>query len=831
MEQNKRPRHDRRRATTLAAVLLLALLYLMPRQAAAQQAHLQGTVTDDTGSPLELAVVRLEGTGIGTVTNLQGHYSLSFQTSDTVTVVFSMMGFETRKRKLVRPQGNLTINITLPIMNYELGEVSITERRRQTGSMQLMDARASRLMPDASGGNIESMLATQAGVSSNNELSSQYNVRGGSFDENLVYVNGIEVYRPLLIRAGQQEGMSFINPDMVESVGFSTGGFDAQYGDKMSSVLDITYKKVQGLEGSLSASLLGGSAYVGVGNKRFSWTNGLRYKTNRYLLGTLDTDGEYDPRFIDYQTYLSWTPNPRWEVGFIGNISDNRYDFKPEDRNTRFGTLADIREFTVYFEGQERDVFRTFFGAAYATYRLNPLTELTLRLSAFRTQEQETFDIMGQYWLDSLDEETTGTDGDTDGNGNTDEDTPATGSTSGIGTNMEHARNYLTADVQAYTLTGLHRLGRGSHTLRWGLELRHEHIEDRINEWELRDSAGYSMPAAPDGPRLSYSLRSHNTTDSHRFSFYAQDTYKFNRQAGLFTITAGVRGSYWDWNRELIFSPRLSAALIPAFNERFTLRAATGIYYQAPFYKEFRDTTQTGGATVVRLNRDIRSQRSIHFVVGGDYSFRAFGRPFKLTAEAYYKALSNLIPYNIDNVRISYYGRNMARGYATGLDMKLFGEFVPGTDSWISLSLMKTEEKVNGRWLPRPTDQRYRLSIYFTDYFPGSTKWQMSLRGTLAGGLPFGPPHSGREAALFRTTPYRRVDIGMSRCLIDNTDRPASDTRRRIRSLWLGVDVFNLLNINNVNSYYWVTDTHNNQFAVPNYLTGRQINVRLLLDF
>ena len=825
MEQNKRPRHDRRRATTLAAVLLLALLCLMPRQAAAQQAHLQGTVTDDTGSPLELAVVRLEGTGIGTVTNLQGHYSLSFQTSDTVTVVFSMMGFETRKRKLVRPQGNLTINITLPIMNYELGEVSITERRRQTGSMQLMDARASRLMPDASGGNIESMLATQAGVSSNNELSSQYNVRGGSFDENLVYVNGIEVYRPLLIRAGQQEGMSFINPDMVESVGFSTGGFDAQYGDKMSSVLDITYKKVQGLEGCLSASLLGGSAYVGVGNKRFSWTNGLRYKTNRYLLGTLDTKGEYDPRFLDYQTYFGYRPNPKLEIGFIGNIAENRYQFRPEDRYTSFGTLNDIRQFKVYFEGQEKDLFRTFFGAGYATWHLRPHSSLSLRASAFRTQERETYDITGQYWLSSLDNESS-----------TDQ-----AETAGIGTYMEHARNYLTADVQSYSLEGRHRLNR--HELQWGAELKHERIKDKMREWELRDSAGYSIPAGPDGPVLSYTLNSANRTDSHRYSFFVQDTYKHNASIGLLTLTAGVRGSYWDWNREFILSPRLSVGLIPTFNDRLTFRAAWGIYYQAPFYKEFRCTSEQDGISTVTLNSDIRSQRSIHYVIGSDYHFRALNRLFRFSTEVYYKDLDNLIPYNIDNVRIDYYGRNLAKGYATGLDMKLFGEFVPDTDSWISFSLMKTEEKIlqpdnttegqtkatYGTWLPRPTDQRYRLSLYFTDYFPGSRKWKLSLTGTLAGGLPFGPPHQGREKAMFRTPPYRRVDIGMSRCLLDEADTSAR--RRFVRSIWLSLDVFNLLDIHNVNSYYWITDAQSNQYAIPNYLTSRQINLHLQIKF
>ena len=792
-----------------ALTYLLLLLFALSTYAQSQ-VKIGGTVRDEAGNPIELATIRIEGTAIGTTSNLKGRYSLKFTSRDSVTVIFSMVGYQTRKRTLKNPKGNIPLNITLPAMNYELGEVSVTERRRQTNTLQQIDASAARLTPDASGGTVEALLTTQAGVSSNNELSSQYNVRGGSFDENMVYVNGVEVYRPLLIRSGQQEGLSFVNPDMVERIGFSTGGYEARYGDKMASVLDITYKKPERLEGKIGASLLGASAYIGTGGKQWSWANGVRYKTNQYLLGTLDTDGEYRPRYLDYQTSFSWTPNQRWEAGVIGNISENRYEFEPEDRYTRFGTLDDVQEFKVYFDGREKDVFRTYFGAAHLTYRPTEQSSLTLQASGFHTQEEETYDITGQYWLSAL-----------DGESSTDN-----GETQGIGTYMEHARNKLQADVQTLALQGKHRTKH--HQLHWDVEWKHERIRDRISEWEMRDSAGYSMPQLPDGPHLAYSLRSRNEVDGNRYGFFLQDTYRFRSSLGLFTLTAGVRGSYWDWNKEFIFSPRASLALIPTFNERFTFRLAGGVYYQSPFYKEMRDTTLVNGTATVSLNRDIRSQRALHFVAGGDYNFRVLNRPFRFSAELYYKALSNLIPYNIDNVRISYYGRNLSKGYAAGIDLKLFGEFVPGTDSWLTFSLMKTEEKMNGRWLPRPTDQRYNLSLYFTDYFPGSDKWQMSLKGTLAGGLPFGPPHSGREAALFRTSPYRRIDIGMSRCLIDhrNESRP-----KGIRTLWVGVDVLNLLNINNVNSYYWVTDAGNHRFAVPNFLTSRQINVRLLLDF
>lgn len=797
------------------SIIYLLLLFTLP--VLAQQVKIGGVISDENGDPIELATVRIEGTATGTVSNLKGKYSLKFSSRDTVTLIYSMIGYNTRKRVLVRPQGNININMTLPVLDYELGEVTITENRRQTGTVQQIDIKANKLMPDASGGNIESIIATQAGVSSNNELSSQYNVRGGSFDENMVYVNGTEVYRPLLIRSGQQEGLSFINPDMVESVGFSSGGYEARYGDKMSSVLDITYKKPERFEATGAFSLLGVSAYLGFGNKKFSWINSVRYKSNRYLLGTLDTKGEYDPQFTDYQTFLNWRPNKRWEFGFIGNISENKYIFQPEDRTTRFGTLSEVREFKVYFDGQERDLFLTFFGAGSATYHFNDHNSLTFQAAAFHTKEQETYDITGQYWLNELDPS------------GEDEEAEDTGETIGVGTYMEHARNYLNADVQSYSLTGKHQVKR--HAIQWGLELKKERIKDKLREWELRDSAGYSLPQVPDGPELIYSMSSKNDISSSRMSLYAQDSYKFKTNAGLFTLTAGLRGSYWSWNKEFIVSPRASLALIPAFNEQFTFRAAAGVYYQAPFYKEFRDTTMVDGMATVSLNKDIKSQRSIHFVVGSDFNFRAVGRPFKFTAEVYYKALSNLIPYNIDNVRISYYGRNMANGYAMGLDMKLFGEFVPGTDSWLTFSVMKTEEKINGKWLPRPTDQRYNLSLYFTDYFPGSKKWKMNLKGTLAGGFPFGPPHSGREEAVFRTPAYKRVDIGMSRVIIDNTDKHRTGFGRNIRSIWLGLDVFNLLNISNVNSYYWVTDVYNNQFAVPNYLTSRQINVRLLIDF
>mgnify|MGYP003291706934 CR=1 FL=1 len=799
------------------SVLLILLSLLVVGVLSAQGgvpsggAVLKGRITDETGSPVEIANIWVARQMRGTTSNLKGEYTLHVASADTVEITFSMIGYQTRRRILYRPTGVITLDVMLPHANTSLQGVTIRETRRQTGTMQHLSQDKVRLMPDASGGSVESFIATQAGVSNTNELSSTYNVRGGNYDENSVYVNGIEVSRPLLIRAGQQEGLSFINPDMVENIGFSSGGFEARYGDKMSSVLDITYRRPTHLEGSVSAGLLGANAYIGTGKEdKWSMTHSLRYKTSRYLLGTLDTNGEYDPSFIDYQTFLTYHLTQQLEVGFIGNISRNDYRFRPTDRNTSFGTLEDVKEFKVYFGGQEVDQFLTAFGAMTLTYDINESNKITFNTSAYRTDEEETFDIISQYWLNDVDEE----------------------KNMGVGTYMEHARNYLKADVQTVSFTGKHYLG--SNDLRWGVEWKRESFNDNQREWELRDSLGYNVPVTGDGGlRPVYSLKSQTAYTSNHISTYVQDTYKFNSNIGVISVNAGVRLSWWEWNNEVIVSPRASVGLIPKFCDDLTLRFATGVYYQTPFYKEMRDTTTVNGITTVTLNKNIKSQRSIHVVLGCDYHFKIYNRPFKFTAEAYYKKLDNLIPYNIDNVRIVYYGENCAKGYATGLDMKLFGEFVPGTDSWLTFSVMDTKERINGGdWIPRPTNSRFCASLYFTDFFPGTDRWKMSLQGTYADGLPFGPPHSGRERHVFNAPAYRRVDIGMSYRLLDNEERHyRTGMRSWFKNVWLGVDAFNILGINNVNSYYWVKDINNNNYAVPNYLTGRLINARVLMEF
>ncbi len=790
-------------------LFLLYILLFSFATASAQKVTIKGTVTDYKDNPIEIANVHIQGQAAGAITDLKGRYMFTCNSSDSLVVVYSMLGYQTRKKVLRNPKDTVTLNVKLPAADNTLEGVEIIDEQRQLGGTgQIKTPKRMGLMPDASGNGVESIIATQAGVSSHNEMSSQYNVRGGNFDENSVYVNGIEIYRPLLIRAGQQEGLSFLNPDMVGTIAFSTGGFEAKYGDKMASVLDINYRKPREFESTVSASLLGASAYVGTGNSKISFSNSLRYKTNSYLLGSLDTKGEYDPAFLDYQAFFDWRITPHLNVNFIGNISRNRYNFTPSDRTTTFGTMEDVKEFKVYFGGWEHDLFRTMFGAASLNYSPNEYNQISLVTSAFSTREEETFDIMGQYWIDDI---------------NTEENIA-------VGSYMQHARNYLDADVQMVGARGIHFLK--SHDISWGVEWKGEKIKENQREWEMRDSAGYNLPYGGANLQMLYSLRSNTSTSNNRLSAYLQDTYKFNSSLGTMSLNLGMRVSYWDWNKECLVSPRASLGLIPQFNDKITLRFATGIYYQAPFYKEFRDTINNDGIATVRLNKSIKSPRSTHFVLGGDYMFTMAGRPFKFTAEAYYKKLDNIIPYNVDNVRIVYYGENCAKGYATGLDLKLFGEFVPGTDSWLTFSLMETKEKINnGKWLPRPTDQKFNMSIYFTDYFPGTDKWKMSLRGVYADGLPFGPPYSGREKHIFRAPAYKRVDIGMSYRLLDNEEkRLRNGICRYIKNIWLGADALNLLDINNVNSYYWVSDIYNQSYAVPNYLTSRQLNLKILIE-
>jgi hypothetical protein len=794
---------------------ILSVLFLLSvLTAAAQQFTLSGKVSDEEGNAIELATVSCLDQGAVTMANLNGEFSLKLHSADSVVVKFSMVGYQTRTRVLRKPKSNQRLLITLHPMK-ELDEVVVTERRRQTTATAELDAKDLRVTPTTSGNAVEELVQQQAGVSSHNELSSQYNVRGGSFDENSVYINNVEVYRPLLIRSGQQEGLSVINSDMVEKIAFSSGGFEAKYGDKMSSALDIQYRRPTHWEGNVQASLLGGSVFVGYGNKKFSMSHGVRYKTNRYLLGSLETKGEYKPNFLDYQTYITYQPNERWSVDFIGNISENHYNFTPSDRETSFGTMQNVKSFKVYFDGQEQDIFRTLFGTLRLQRHFTKNTRVSLLGSAFHTKEQETYDIMGQYWLDDA----------------------QTQEQLGVGTYMEHARNYLTANVASVKLMLNHKTVR--HDWETGVTMKWEKIEENAREYEMRDSSGYSIPHSAERLDLIYSLRSKNNISSRRIEAYIQDTYRWQtganeeQQPTLWTLNYGIRLANWSYNKETIVSPRASLAMIPSWNQDVTFRLAAGLYYQAPFYKEFRDTTTVNGQTIVRLNEKIKSQQSIHIVGAFDYKFRMANRPFRFSAEAYFKLMDNLIPYNVQNMKVVYYGENIATGHAFGLDLKLYGEFVPGTDSWLTFSVMSTRQKINGVSVPMPTDQRWGVNFHFTDYFPGTERWKMTMKLAFADGLPFGAPHRGIEYQQFRAPAYKRADIGLSYLLLGNPEgqQNVQKSKFKVQRIWLGLDGLNIFGISNVNSYYWVTDVTNQQYAVPNYLTGRQINGKITIEF
>ncbi len=804
---------------SLASLLLTFFAMICPAEISGQ-VSIHGKVSDMDNQPLEFVTVRIARTAIGTSTGLDGSYRLSAPQADTITVVFTCIGYDELRRQLIKPQGDMALTVRMKTKDHALTEIEVTDFRKQTGQMQTIDKDSYKFAADATGGSVESMLTTIAGVNSSNEMSSQYSVRGGTYDENSVYINGVEVYRPQLVSSGQQEGLSVINPDMVGAIGFSTGGFGVEYGDKMSSALDITYREPEAFEGALSLSLMGGSLTIGQSKGKFSQLHGIRYKRNASLLSSLESKGEYDPNFFDYQTNMVFKFDKKWKLSFLGNIAVNNYKFVPVSRETNFGTSTDAKSFKVYFDGGEKDRFETYFGALNLQYQPSRSTSISFLASGYLTNELVAYDISGEYWLDRA---------GTTGEGNPDN---AVGGELGVGRYHEHARNRLKISVFGLGLSG--HTSINNHNLTYGVNFNHQTIMERTREWELRDSAGYTLPTDGQNIRMIYNLTSNHDVSTNRMAFYVADSYRLNSSAGYFALNGGIRFSYWDFNKEFLVSPRLNVAFIPERNNSLTFRFATGLYYQQPFYKEFRRPVEDEyGNTVIALNDEIKSQQSLHFILGGDYTFRAFGRPFKLSGEAYYKKLNRLIPYEVDNLKIVYEGENLTDGYTTGLDLKLFGQFVPGTDSWISFSLMKTGENLNGVTVPRPTDQRYSFALYFTDYFPKFPKLKFSLRGIFSDGLPTTAPHSSRDKGYFRAPAYKRVDVGLNYALLSplKEDDTPSGLHRWLKSIWLGVDVFNLLDISNVSSYYWVTDVNSIQYAVPNYLTRRQFNIRLTVDF
>ena len=818
--------------------LLVAIFINGNMIAQGHEVRVFGYVLDTDNRGVELANVYVEeNTMIGTTTNQNGYYEFFVEVNDTITLVYSMIGYETIRQQLYTTRNVIGINVVLPTNEELLNEITVRGIQRQTNTMDRVDIGAARLMPDATGGGIESLLITFAGVSQNNETSSQYNVRGGSFDENSVYVNGIEVHRPLLIRSGQQEGLSFVNPDMVESVDFSAGGFDAKYGDKMSSVLDIQYKRPTQLESRLSMSLLGANGYVGWGDSTRSQMHGIRYKTSRYLLGTMDTKGEYQPNFVDYQTQMTWKAGKqrRWDITLLGNFSQNSYIFAPDSSETATGTLQQTIEKVIYFEGQEKDIFRTAFAALNISHKPNRNIQLNLDLSGFYTHEKETFDIRSEYVLSEKPMDTGG-DGNQEENGSNnpmgEEITNGNLKNEGVlGTGVfhEHARNTLQAGMITLAHSGAWK--NGENNLQWGLSGQVEMINDRISEWEWRDSMGYSMPNLEKEMALYYALKGTSTMLNGRIQAYVQDSYRWYTENGDVLLTGGVRLNWWSFTNEILPSPRVSVAWMPGWKRDFTFRVATGLYYQAPFYKELRQVVQDDGAVNrIYLNNRLKAQRSWQLVMGTDYYFRAWGRPFKFTAEAYGKLIDRMESYTVDNVRVRYSGINDSKGYTLGLDLKLMGELVPGADSWISFSTMRSrmrfvDDKYELGWIPTPQEQRYNLTIYFQDYLPQLPQYKVHLKFIYSEGMPYGYPRNEKLRYIGHMDDYQRIDIGASRVFSAATDKWMKKSKH-VDSWSVQLEVFNLIGQPNVNSYYWTTDATGQQWSTPNTLTGRMFNLK-----
>ena len=800
----------------LFILLIFAVLQSSIIFGQSNNATLKGVIKTPDGTPLDMVNIALKDFPIGTSSNRKGEFLLRIPAQKDVVIIFSSIGYKTITKTVhAKPEENVFVNISMPVTNQQLAEVMVTEQRRNTGNVTRIDPKFAEILPDASAGAVEALIKTLPGVSTNNELSSQYTVRGGNFDENLVYVNDIEIYRPFLIRSGQQEGLSFINSDLVSTIEFSPGGFNAKYGDKMSSVLDIKYRKPSDFRGSGSMSLLGASAHFeDVALKgRLSHISGIRYKTNRYLLGSLDEKGAYDPKFVDFQTYITYQFSQNFDISFLGNIAQNQYRFIPQTRETTFGTWQNPLNTKIYFEGQEIDDFKTYLGAFTANY--HPSTNLNLKLiaSAYSASEEETYDILGQYYLNQLER---------------DMSSEAYGDSIlnlGVGSFLNHARNYLDAVVYNFSHRGAYN--SENHLLNWGIKFQHEQIDNKINEWIYRDSTGYSIPYSDTQVLLYYTRNGKNNISSNRFTGFIQDTYSVPVNSGDLYITGGIRFNYWDFNNELLISPRASVSYYPDWDNKISFRLAAGMYSQSPFFKELIKSDGT-------LNQQPKAQRSYQIVTGTDYIFTAWNRPFRVSAEAYYKYMSRIIPYQVDNVRIKYLPEQEAYGYATGLDMKINGEFVSGVQSWASLSLMSTKENIKGDghgFIPRPTDQWMNFSLFFQDYLPGNPSYKMQLSGFYGAGLPTGPPNSERYMDVFRMPPYRRIDLGFSKVLISAANPVNRNFWRNINDLWISLEVFNLLNINNTISYFWVSSLYGDQFAVPNYLTSRRINLKLTVKF
>jgi hypothetical protein len=789
--------------------------------------RIKGKVVNMARQPIPGAHLFFEGTSTGTTTNGAGFFQLVFRPGESDSLVVSSVGYHTRKLFGEELLSEDSMLIVLKQAVQEIDRVQVTARWRQDASLIKIDKKDFEMLPTAAG-EVEAMVKKMPGVASRSELSSQYSVRGGNFDENLVYVNGIEVYRPIMIRNGKHEGLSFLNSDMISSLHFSAGGFQARYGDKMASVLDIRYHRPDDFSANVDMSLLGGSVHLeDTVGRRFTYNTGFRYKSNRYLLNSLDVEGDYEPAFYDLQTFLTYRLSSSMSLEFLGNYNLNRFRFVPQSRETSFGTIQNALSLNVYYEGQEEDEFENYMGAI--TFRYHPAPNLNLRwsASAYQTLESENYDILGEYYLNELDR-AIGSDTYGDSIMNI-----------GVGGYLEHARNRIEGNIHTLSHRGKYDTGR--HLIEWGIKYKGEQLKGHTNEWTYVDSAGYSIPYSDTAVNLYHSLYSRHKIYTSRWGGYLQDTYRHQTGVGTWYLNGGLRVSYWSLNREWLVSPRFNVTFEPRNNPDLSWHLAAGYYYQPAFYKEMIGDNGT-------LNRDIRAQKSLHGVVGAEYHFIAWGRPFQYQAEAYYKSLHRLIPYKVDNIRIDYAGENMARGYAAGLDMKVNGEFVSGAQSWASLSLMQTRADIHGDfyldeqgkrvypgYYPRPTDQLVNFSLFFQDYVPSHPSYKMQLSLHYGSRLPFSPPNTERYDKVFRMPPYRRVDIGFSKLIRGGREnRNNHQLLQYIRSVWIGLEVFNLLDIDNTISYQWIRTVGNQQgragqYAVPNYLTSRRLNLKLVL--
>ena len=784
---------------------------------------------NQSGDFLEYVNIQDNKSGKGIISSNTGEYELVLPKRDNYTIIFShilydeyelKLDYETFESKL-NAENTLFKNIVLIEKIESLDNIDLISYQERFLGITKVDLDVLEKIPGYSE-SIETLLKSLPGVSSNNELSNQYSVRGGSFDENLIYVNGIEIYKSFLVKNAEQEGLSFINPNLISSIEFYPGGFLAKHGDKLSSVLDVRYKRPKKNKIKLSLSPMGTNFSLEGNTKdyRFSYILGHRYKSNQFLINSLDLNGNFRPIMSDLQAYLTYQINPELELGLLAYRSNNTYQMVPENRETEFGTITESLKLTIYFEGEEVDRFTTSMGALSLNFKPNENSNIKLTSSFFRTKEELFYDIEGEYWLGQL-ENNIGSDdfGDVVVN-------------RGIGSYMNHARNELEANVFNLDLKGETEFL--NQKINSGIKYQYEQISDNIREWEMIDSAGYSVPNGGVEVGIYNFVKGNASLNSNRLMAHIQISNDFSLNNGAkINYSGGIRSNYWNFNNETFISPRFVIGYKPKWEKDYVFTLSLGSYNQSPFFREIRNKTG-------EINSDIVSQKSNHYVITSDYQFKLWERPFKFTSSLYYKYLWDIIPYEINNLQINYLNDNIATGYATGIDLKLYGEFVQGVDSWISLSVLSTQEDIEGDldsdgnevgFIPKPTDQRIKCSIFFQDYLPKNPKYKFHMSLNYGSGLPFGPNNSSRYQQTMRMPSYKRMDMGFSRMIKE----PGVDSRlgfmNHFNSITISAEVFNLLGIRNTASYIWVTDSSNRKYAVPNYLTSRMLNIKLSVEF